>query len=135
MKPSCHWCLFGLIDNTKIVSLKVAVVRCYTFAYDYVRLHSSLHIAKPSFAYGSPKYSIIILTSRGENHLAVFLYPCLSMPSQSEVQRFIQFMSLFTATCVELASGKYSKASSALEYDLIMNCSIVVILVYYKCPC
>ena len=63
--------------------------------------------------HGPPRYSTMSLTSRAENHLLVFLYPCFARAAVRGWQRQIHDIRRLTAVC-GAADGKYLSAKSFL---------------------
>ena len=63
--------------------------------------------------HGPPRYSTMSLTSRAENHLLVFLYPCFARAAVRGWQRQIHDIRRLTAVC-GVADGKYLSAKSFL---------------------
>ena len=63
--------------------------------------------------HGPPRYSTMSLTSRAENHLLVFLYPCIARAAVRGWQRQIHDIRRLTAVC-GVADGKYLSAKSFL---------------------
>ena len=77
---------------------------------------------------GSPRYSNITATCRGEKYWQPTRYPCFFNSSHKGMQRLIQSIRWRRAVALLVASGKKSKPNSVLLY-IRFDISIIYILI------
>ena len=108
---------FCLSINSKVISyFQFSICSWVSPEYFMIRLMSTPSGGRSQLSSGSPRYSKITATCRGEKYWQPTRYPCFFNSSHKGMQRLIQSIRWRRAVALLVASGKKSKPNSVLLY-------------------